>query len=90
MAKRRILTDEEVRRTLEDSEDENYVIRETDSDDEDFVVDSVSDNEGNLTEIESEADDEQLYSDNENTVGEEDLNNYSNSIIEHVSKDGTK
>lgn len=47
IAKHRILTDEKLGRALKYREDENYVFRESNSEDGDFVVDSVSDSVGN-------------------------------------------
>jgi len=90
MTQRKFLTEEEMRRALEESDDENYVFRETDSEDEDFVVDRASDIENDLTEAASEADDEQLWSDNEDAIQEQELKNYNNPIVEYVGKDGTK
>lgn len=49
---------------------------------EDFVLDSVSDSEGNLTKPQSEADDNQLWSDTENTIKEEVQNNYNYQMID--------
>ncbi|KAF2899688.1 hypothetical protein ILUMI_06487 [Ignelater luminosus] len=52
------LIDEKLHQALEDSDDEDYVFRKSDSEDENFVVDGASDSEGDLIKTASEADDE--------------------------------
>ena len=81
------LTDADIRPALQESDDENCVSTENDSDDEDFVPDTVSDYESNFTETAPEEEDEQLCTNDENTDVE--MNNHSNSIMEYFGKDGT-
>ncbi|KAI4455510.1 thap domain-containing protein 9 [Holotrichia oblita] len=63
MSKRKALTDDELRRALEESDDENHVFSNSDVDDDNYVVDSASESEDDYTETASEAEDEQLDSD---------------------------
>lgn len=58
---------------FDNSDDENYVFGDNDSEDEDFVLDKAFDSEGNLPEETSEAEDEQVCSDNENATEEGQL-----------------
>ncbi|KAK9680894.1 hypothetical protein QE152_g38731 [Popillia japonica] len=89
MAKRKYLTAEELRRALEDSDDENYIFSDNDDEDGDFAVDNASDSEDDCTEVASEVDDDQVCSDNEDEEGSNN-SNYNTPIIEYVSKDETK
>ncbi|KAK9717198.1 Transposase IS4 [Popillia japonica] len=59
------------------------------NEDGDFAVDNASDSEDDCTEVASEADDDQVCSDNEDEEGSNN-SNYNTPIIEYVSKDGTK
>ncbi|GBP40209.1 hypothetical protein EVAR_37610_1 [Eumeta japonica] len=83
MAKRQ-LTQSEIQRALVESDDENIFVRECDSDDENFAVDSRSDSKSNVTEPTSENDDEQLWSESDDVPLQEYV-----SMDTYKGRDGT-
>lgn len=64
MTNRKLLTQENNQRALEEgSDDENPLTTHFDSDDEYFIVDDISEDKDNLTETPSEVDVEQVCRD---------------------------
>lgn len=79
------LTLDETQCAINESDDENVYVRESDNEDENFAVDSCSENESNVTEPASENHDEQIWSENDDIPLQE---YYSTDTYE--GRDGTK
>ncbi|KAF2904532.1 hypothetical protein ILUMI_01645 [Ignelater luminosus] len=75
---------------LEDIDHKKYTCQESDSESENFVVDSASGSEDDLIETASKADDEQLCSDSQDKVQVKEMENYSNQIVKYLAEDKYK
>lgn len=78
------LTQDEIQQALDESGDENILVREDYSDDENICVDSCSENESNVTEPASETDEEQVWTESDDLPLQEHV-----SMHTYQGRDGT-